>query len=139
MGRSQLLIGRGVQLADGARLFLHDGEISIGERTFVGYGTIIAAQENITIGNDVLIAEYVTIRDQDHAFGGAAVTAQNGFTTAPVFIGENVWIGAKATITKGVKIGNNSVVGANSVVTHDVPACTVVAGNPARILRQIEY
>ncbi|MCA1779929.1 MAG: hypothetical protein LC637_11255 [Xanthomonadaceae bacterium] len=60
-----------------------------------------------------------------------------GFTTAPVEIGNNVWIGAKATITKGVKIGNNAVVGANSVVTSDIPAGVLAAGVPARILRTI--
>jgi acetyltransferase-like isoleucine patch superfamily enzyme len=84
------------------------------------------------------IAEHVKIRDQDHVFGLGLKPSQAGFSTAPVFIGDNVWIGAKATITKGVKIGNNCVVGANSVVTCDVPANSVVVGAPARVVRKIE-
>jgi acetyltransferase-like isoleucine patch superfamily enzyme len=55
--------------------------------------------------------------------------------TAPIHIGDNVWIGAKATITRGVTIGDNAVVGANSVVTGDVPADAVYAGAPARLIR----
>ena len=85
-----------------------------------------------------MIAEHVTVRDQDHNFGAGVETIESGFTTAAIEIGNNVWIGAKATITKGVKIGNNSVVGANSVVTRDVPPDTVVAGSPAIILRKIQ-
>lgn len=58
--------------------------------------------------------------------------------TSPIEIGENVWIGMNAIILKGVKIGKNSVIGANSVVTKDIPENSIVAGNPARIIRSIE-
>jgi acetyltransferase-like isoleucine patch superfamily enzyme len=122
----------------GATIIAKQGSIRVGAKTYIGIGAVICARETITIGSDVLLAEYVTIRDQDHIFGSGKVTARAGFTTAPIVIGDNVWIGAKTTITKGVKIGNNSVVGANSVVTCDVPANTLVAGVPARVLRQVE-
>lgn len=113
------------------------GELSIGTGTYIGQFSVLCAREKITIGLDCLIAEHVTLRDHDHNFGAGLKTSAAGFTTAPVEIGNNVWIGAKATITKGVKIGNNSVVGANSVVTRDVPPNTVVVGVPAYILREI--
>ena len=80
----------------------------------------------------------MSIRDQDHRFGHGLTTAKAGFTTAPILIGNNVWIGAKATVIKGVTIGDNVVVAANSVVTHDIPSNVVVAGVPARILREIK-
>tara|TARA_R100000935_G_scaffold49398_2_gene74679 strand:- start:6617 stop:7168 length:552 start_codon:yes stop_codon:yes gene_type:complete len=114
------------------------GELSIGAGTYIGQFTVICTRDKITIGTNCLIAEHVTLRDQDHNFGAGVETIEAGFTTAPVEIGNNVWIGAKATITKGVKIGNNSVVGANSVVTRDVPPDTVVAGSPACILRKTQ-
>lgn len=114
------------------------GELSIGAGTYIGQFTVICTRDKITIGSNCMIAEHVTVRDQDHNFGTGVETIESGFTTAAIEIGDNVWIGAKATITKGVKIGNNSVVGANSVVTRDVPPDTVVAGAPAIILRKIQ-
>jgi acetyltransferase-like isoleucine patch superfamily enzyme len=102
---------------------------------YIGQGTVISAREEITVGSDTLIAEHVTIRDQDHQFGIGKITSEAGFSTSPVFIEDNVWIGAKATIMKGVRIGKNSVVGANSVVTRNVPCDVVVAGVPAKIIQ----
>lgn len=58
-------------------------------------------------------------------------------TTAPIILGDNVWIGDGALVTKGVSIGDNSIVGAKAVVTKDVPANSVVAGNPARVVKQL--
>lgn len=114
------------------------GELSIGAGTYIGQFTVVCARSNISIGSDCLIAEHVTLRDHDHFFGSGLKTISAGFATETVVIGDNVWIGAKATITKGVKIGSNSVIGANSVVTRDVPANTVVAGVPAKMLRRIQ-
>lgn len=98
---------------------------------------MIVCRERISIGDNALIAEHVAIRDQDHLYGQGLTTVAADFATAPIVIGSNVWIGAKATITRGVTIGNNSVIGANSVVTTDIPADVVAAGVPARIIRLI--
>lgn len=146
-------LSRGVRLraTDGARIHLGDGvaidrfaditakygRLEIGARSHIGQFSVICARDAVTIGNDCLIAEHVTIRDQDHRFGADLVTAKAGFITRPVAIGNNVWIGAKATVTKGVTIGDNVVIGANSVVTRDVPANSVAIGAPARVVRTI--
>lgn len=130
-------LGQGTALAVGATLVAKRGTLEIGANGFVGIGTVIVARDAVRIGRDALIAEYVTIRDQDHAFGGSRPTALSGFETAPITIGNNVWIGAKATVTRGVTIGDNSVIGANSVVTRDIPANVVAAGIPARVIRAI--
>lgn len=98
---------------------------------------MIVARDSISIGDHALIAEYVTIRDQDHSYGGDVPTAQNGFETAPIQIGKNVWIGAKATITRGVTIGDNAVIAAGAVVVDDVPANTIAGGIPAKVLKTI--
>jgi acetyltransferase-like isoleucine patch superfamily enzyme len=113
------------------------GSLMIGSGTYVGQFSVICARQAITIGADCLIAEHVTIRDQDHDFGGARPTSRNGFVTEPIRIGNNVWLGAKVTVLKGVTIGDNVVVGANSVVTRDLPNNVVAAGAPARVLRQL--
>ncbi len=61
-----------------------------------------------------------------------------GMRSAPICIGNNVWVGAKATVTRGVSIGDNAVIGANSVVTENIPSNAIVAGCPARVIRLIE-
>lgn len=131
------IFGRNVLVDRFADITVKYGSLEIGARSYIGQFSVICARDSITIGTDCLVAEHVTIRDQDHVFGLGLNTPQAGFSTAPVVVGNNVWIGAKATITKGVRIGNNSVVASNSVVTRDVPENTVVAGVPARVLREI--
>lgn len=136
-GKGSLNIAGSGVVKTGSEIIASGGALTIGARAFIGTGTIIACRESIAIGDDALIAEYVTIRDQDHRYGGDVPTAQNGFETAPIIIGNNVWIGAKATITKGVTIGDNAVIAAGAVVIHDVPANTIAGGVPARVLKAI--
>lgn len=130
----QINIGAQTAIDRFAFLVAQEGEIRIKNNCYIGIGTIICACHKIQIGRDALIAEYVTIRDQDHEFETARPTRAAGMRTAPIIIGNNVWIGAKATITKGVTIGDNVVIGANAVVTRDVPANALVAGVPAKVL-----
>lgn len=112
------------------------GELLVGDRTVFGHHCTLAAHRSVVIGQDCLIAEMVSIRDHDHAFADPDVPVlEQGAQVAPVRIGNNVWIGAKATITRGVTIGDGAVVGAGAVVTRDVPAGAIVGGVPARLLR----
>ena len=141
-----------LRATDGGSIFLSDcvaidrcaditvkhGELEIGARSYIGQYSVICARRLITIGTDCLIAEHTSIRDQDHRFGTMLTTAQAGFETASVKIGNNVWIGAKTTVTKGVTIGDNTVIGANSVVTRDIPANSVAVGAPARVIYTID-
>jgi acetyltransferase-like isoleucine patch superfamily enzyme len=130
-----IIVGRNVSLGRYSEVVARGGNVTMGDNVHLGTGSIVVCTEAITIGSDALIAEYVTIRDQDHEFETAHSTRLAGMRTAPIRIGDNVWIGAKATITRGVTIGDNAVVGANAVVTRDVPANAVVGGVPARILK----
>lgn len=131
-------IGAGTAFETDARVIAAGGTIEIGEGGFVGIGSVIVATKRIVIGRKALIAEYATIRDQDHEFGHDSPMAEAGMRASAVQIGDNVWIGAKATITRGVSIGDGAVIGANSVVTRDVPAGAVYAGAPARPLRSAD-
>lgn len=111
-----------------------DASIQIGARTFISGGCVIAAREQIRIGPETMVAELVSIRDHDH---DPDHPPKSGRTlVASVSIGARVWIGAKATITRGVTIGDDAVVGANSLVAHDVEDRSIVGGVPARLIRR---
>jgi acetyltransferase-like isoleucine patch superfamily enzyme len=127
----------GSSIDNQATIVVKQGKLVLGAGAYIGIGALICARDSISIGNNVLIAEYVTIRDQDHDFGPGKITSKAGFSTAAIVIGNNVWLGAKVTVTKGVSIGDNSIIGANSVVTRDIPANVIAAGVPARIVREI--
>ncbi|KRM20611.1 MAG: Hypothetical protein LKU_02071 [Lactobacillus kefiranofaciens] len=96
----------------------------------------ITAVEKINIGNHVNIANNVVIVDHDHFVDKKGV--HGNLITAPVNIEDHVWIGANVTITKGVNIGEGAVIAAGAVVTHDVPAHTVVGGIPANKIKKID-
>lgn len=140
---ARFLVARGVPVSFGPGCVLDygftlecRGRLDVGERTVFGHHCTVASDEDISIGRDCLIAELVSIRDHDHAFDstGRPIIDQ-GRDSAAVSIGDNVWIGSKATIVKGVAIGANTVVGAHAVVTGDLPADCVAVGIPARVLR----
>ncbi len=106
-----------------------DASIRVGDGTYLNSGTEIVAAQSVTIGRDCKIARDVIIMDTDqHALPGQALQV------APVIIEDRVWIGARAIVLKGVRIGHDSVVAAGAVVTRDVPPRTIVGGVPARIL-----
>ena len=127
-------VGDRTALAKGASLFSNRGTLRVGRRGHIGIGAVIVARESVVIGDDVLIAEYVSIRDQDHDIEGAAAANVSGYRTAPVTIGNDVWIGAKATVLRGVMIGDRAVVAAGAVVNRDVASGTIVGGVPARVI-----
>jgi acetyltransferase-like isoleucine patch superfamily enzyme len=112
------------------------GRLVVGDRTVFGHHCTVAAERSVVIGADCLLGELVSVRDHDHAFDRSDIEIlYQGRSTAPVLIGDDVWVGAKATITRGVTIGDGAVVGAHAVVTHDLPAGCVAVGIPARIVR----
>lgn len=123
--------------------------LTIGDNTYIGGGTVIDCVKSINIGNDVLISYECILADSDNHSTKYSVRKKDladwklqkhDWTTTnskPIEISTGVWIGARAIILKGVTIGEGSIVGAGSVVTKDVPAWTIVAGNPAKIIREI--
>lgn len=125
---------RGVELGDDALIIAEHGSVVLESGASAGKGAVIVARERITIGSGTLIAEYVSIRDQDHVHGAPGPLAAQGFVTAPIEIGRNVWIGAHVTVTRGVAIGDHAVVGANAMVTRTLPPAGRYGGVPARPL-----
>lgn len=117
--------------------------IKIGDGCNIGEHTHITSINSITIGNGLLTGRYVYIGDNSH--GGLSFEEANIppikrklLSKGEVVIGNNVWIGDKATILAGVHIGDNAIVAANAVVTKDVPSNCVVAGVPAKIVKKLD-
>jgi acetyltransferase-like isoleucine patch superfamily enzyme len=128
----------GARTAISARVTLtaDGGPIRIGQDCYIGTGSDIHAMVGVEIGQDAMIAQYVTIRDHDHATADPARAYRlQGFVSAPVRIGRNAWLGVKVTVLKGAEVGDDAVVGANAVVTGVIPRGTVAVGAPARPIR----
>jgi len=118
-----------------------DPELTIADHTFVANGCRFFVADSVRIGRRCLLAGQAEIRDFDGHPVDAAARQANRPTPRegiePISIGDDVWIGAGALILKGVTIGDRAVVAARSVVAHDVPADTLVAGNPARPVKAL--
>ena len=131
----QTEIGDATHISPYAMVRNNGGRLRVGKNVFVGQGSVIAAAYDLDIGDDVLIAENVTIRDQDHGTGRGSPYRTQSPVCARTSIGRNVWLGAGVVVLKGVKIGDNAIVGAGSVVTNDISANNTAVGAPARPLR----
>lgn len=129
-------LGSGVVISRGVEITAQRGSVSIGDSTFIGPWTTIVARSSVDIGCNVLVAERVTIRDQDHRIhsGDSVHISCAGFDVASIIIGDGAWIGAGAVILKGVTIGRGAVVAANAVVTRSVGEREIVGGVPAKSL-----
>jgi maltose O-acetyltransferase len=110
--------------------------VSLGARSFVNYGAILLDVNPIEIGDDVQIATGVQLLTATHPLDAPTRLAlwESG---RPISIGDAAWLGAGAIVLPGVRIGREAVVGAGAIVTRDVAPGTVVAGNPARLIRDL--
>jgi acetyltransferase-like isoleucine patch superfamily enzyme len=123
-----------VVVKEGARICAcnEKAKVTIGARTTVGYHTFLFASAGINIGSDCLIAPFVYVVDSDHQIEkGKKINTQPNIT-APITIGNDVWIASNVTILKGVSIGDGAVVAANSVVNKNVGANEIWGGSPAK-------
>ncbi|MDE7180988.1 MAG: acyltransferase [Muribaculaceae bacterium] len=121
---------------------LYTPSIRIGRNVRIESDCHISAINSIIIEDNVLIASFVYISDHSHGFVSGEELDEAPFerplySKGPVRIGRNVWIGEKAVILPGVTVGEGAIIGASAVVSRDVPARCVVAGNPARIIREL--
>ena len=109
--------------------------IIIGANVFINQGCHFMDMGGITIGDDVMIGPKVNLVSAGHPVSPSE--RRNGIVAKPITIGNTVWIGAAATILPGVTVGDDAVIAAGAVVSRDVPAGTMAAGVPARVLKQL--
>ena len=115
----------------------YGSNIHFGDRVFLNVQCTILDCNEVRIGNHVMVGPAVQIYTAAHDL--QAETRIQGWEVAkPILIEDNVWLGGGAILLPGVRIGQNAVVGAGAVVSRDVPENTIVAGNPARVIREIE-
>ncbi len=116
--------------------FEHSYGIDAGSNLHVSAGAVLYGRGGLTIGNDVMIGHYATIYTSQHHWGlGPEIPMiRQGHVSAPVVIGDDVWIGAHAVVLPGVRIGRGTVVAAGAVVNRDTAPYSIVAGVPARVV-----
>ena len=153
---ARIKLPRGARISIGNRSILHcnitfdsdQGQVTIGDRCYIGRSHLVC-HSKIDIGSDVIISWGVTIvdhnshsvhweqRKDDVSHWARGAKQWDGVHRAPVKIEDKVWIGFNAIVLKGVTIGEGAVVGAGAVVTRNIPAYTIVTGNPAHPIRQL--
>ncbi len=149
-GKSSLSGGKGLTTGHFCRFDLLGNRyktLFIGENCEIGDNVHIVARQKVTIGDNVLIASKVFISDTNHGRYDNEDTESSPFThpnnrelfTAPVSIGNNVWIGENVVILSGVTIGDGCIIGANSVVKNDLQSGVIAVGSPAKVVKYYDY
>jgi acetyltransferase-like isoleucine patch superfamily enzyme len=137
--RGDVVFGEGITLCGSVvpiEFVSHNGaRISVGDHTFINYGSSISAHKLVSIGRYCLLGHYTLILDNNqHDLRQHHATPPS----APVIIEDHVWIGSRSIILPGVHIGHNAAIGAGSVVVKDVPPWSLAVGNPARVVRYLD-
>jgi len=147
--KSHIVIGKDCRIQGSLVTETAGSRIDIADNVFIGGETIFDCAVHISIGEDVQISYQCLLMDSDNHSISYSVRKNDVHKfrnmepdwsvakSAPIKVNKGAWIGARTIILKGVTIGEGAVVGAGSVVTKDVPAWTIVAGNPARVIREI--
>lgn len=142
-----MTIGKGCQIMPQAMIVVHgSGKMEIGESTNISMYSRIAALGYVRIGNNVEMGPHVFIADYNHEYHDVRrpVKSQgNSFSPMPngkpnVDIGDDSWLGTNVVIVGNIRIGKHCVIGANSVVTKDIPDCSVAVGIPARVIKRYD-
>jgi maltose O-acetyltransferase len=131
---AQVVIGDHVEIGSGTHISAQAGTVHIGDRVFISGLCIIAGAEHITIGAESMLAEMVCVRDHDHDPDEPPRSGR--VLTAPVVIGERVWIASKASVVRGGEVGDDTVIGAHALVNRPIPGGVIAVGVPAKVARK---
>ena len=141
-GSGRIVIGNGCSFGSNFRMYCKES-ISIGDSVLISWNVLIMDYDAHAVDPDLRYKERMYLHKQPmspSARNASIKTTEEysaSYVSKPVVIGDNVWIGTNSIILKGVHIGQGSVVAAGAVVTSNVPECSIVAGNPARVVREI--
>lgn len=131
---NQFNIGQHTTIEDFSTINNGLGDVIIGNHSRIGLSNVLIGP--VKIGNQVILAQNIVASGMNHGYEDVTIPIRlQKCNTSPIIIEDECWIGANAVITAGVTIGKHSVVAAGSVVTRNVPAYSIVAGNPAKIIK----
>lgn len=119
-------------------LFSHGGYITLGNGNYIGPRVQIQGKGSVTIGNNCLIAGNTFIVSSNHDISNPEIGDYRKEIGKPIVIEDGVWIGANCVIVAGTTVNKGAIIGAGSIVTKDVPAYTIIAGNPAKSLKKFD-
>lgn len=131
-------LGEGVDVRGNCVLSLAGGALRIDGDNILSWGSTVHCAESVHLRRRVFAAEYVTVVDSSHYYTAPEVWGYHNSKSAPIEIGENVWLCPKATITSGVTIGDHTIVGSGTVVVKDAPAGVLVSGVPGTVVRELD-
>lgn len=138
--KGRLVIGKGAVLRAGTKIRIHDsGKVTLADGVGLNYYCLINSHCSISIGEGTILGQGVKLYDHDHIYKTEGARSDTGFSTEPIVIGKNVWIGSDCIILKGAVIGDNSVVAAGSVIRGNVPENSVVYNRREEVIKPIEY
>lgn len=137
-GNGKIILHDGVFIETNARLLaVNDATLELGDHAQVGIGTVINAGVDVIIGRYTAIAGHCTIVASEHGYSDMETPIKfQGYTHAPIYIGEDVWLATNVVVRPGVHIDEGTVVGAYAVVHEDLPANIIAVGNPAREVKK---
>ena len=129
-------LGRSCEIQDGARLETWGGSIEVQENTFVGPYVVIYGHGGVRIGKGCLISMHCRILSSNHTIPPVGIPIRSmPDVLVPTVIGDDVWLGAGATVVAGVRIHQGAIIGAGAIVTKDIPANAIAVGVPAQVIR----
>jgi len=132
---NQFVLGNYSTIEDFCTINNGVGEVIIGNQTRIGMGNVLIGP--VTIGNDVILAQNIVLSGLNHGYEDVSIPIhKQRVTKKKITLEDEVWIGANSVIVAGVTIGRHSVIAAGSIVTKDIPAFSVAAGNPARVIKK---
>lgn len=138
-GFGRIVLGRWVHIGDRNRLRAHNGTLRLGDKVVLGSDNVVNAHLDIEIGRASLVSDWVYIGDFDHAADDLTLPIKDqGLVTAPVRIGPDCWIGVKASVLRGARVGAGCVLAAHTVVRGTIPDRAVVAGVPGTVRKRRE-
>ena len=137
--RPGISVGEGVWIQDSVVVNANRGQVSLGDRSWLGPFCLVYGNGGVRIGADVLVAAHTTINTVAHESTRCDIPINaQPVITAPVVIEDDVWIGLNAVILQGVTIGRGAIVGAGAVVNKSIPAWSIAVGVPARVIGRRE-
>jgi acetyltransferase-like isoleucine patch superfamily enzyme len=135
-GFGRLEIGAWVHIGDGNAIRCHEGSLRIGDKVVLGKDNTVNCYLDVEIGASTIIADWVYVTDFDHVTADVHVPIKDqGIVKTPVRIGPDCWIGVKASVLRGTRIGRGSVLGAHAVARGEIPEFSIAVGAPARVVR----